>query len=135
MKYNLHHDPQEFSREPQSQSGEHLVEWKTVCTSSASVHAHKKTRCTNGVQTKYPNTVSQHSIRICVRFNSKGVTVVIQKNWHSYADVTRGTRLLTHHIPSPMIIDCAAIEFRHRNVPLAVITVTTYSHCTLCSPR
>jgi len=26
-----------------------------------------------------------------------------------------------------MVIDWAAIEFRHRNVPLTVITVTTYS--------
>ena len=35
-------------------------------TSSASVHAHKKTRCTNGVQNQYPKTVTQHLIRICL---------------------------------------------------------------------
>ena len=62
------------------------------------------------------------------------MTVVIQKNWLSYADVTRGKWLLTHHIPSWMVIDWVAIEFRHRNVPLTVITVTTYSRCTLRSP-
>jgi hypothetical protein len=59
---------------------------------------------------------------------------VIQKNWLSYADVTRVKWLLTHHIPSRMGIDCAAIEFRHRNFPLWVITVTTHSRCTLRSP-
>lgn len=64
MRYNLHHDLQEFSREPQAHSAEHLVEWKTVRTSSASVNAHKNTRCTNGVQNQYPSTVKQHSIRI-----------------------------------------------------------------------
>jgi hypothetical protein len=57
--------------------------------------------------------------------------VVMQKNWLSYADATRGKSLLTHHIPSQMGTDCPAIEFRHRNVPQSVITVTTQCrrHC------
>lgn len=58
MRYNLHHEIQEFSREPQEQSAEHLVVRKTVRTYSASVHAHTKTRRTNGDQNQYPNTVT-----------------------------------------------------------------------------
>jgi hypothetical protein len=131
MRRILHHELHEFAREPQAQSAKHLVEWNTVRTSSASGYVHKKTHCTNGDQNQYRNIRYEYD---CEGFNYKGTTVAIQKNWLPYADVTRVKWLLTHHIPSRMGIDCASIEFRDRNFPLTVITVTTYSRCTLRSP-